>query len=122
MAGRGSPRAAREARHTRIRERVKGTGLRPRLGVFRSLNHVYAQIIDDSQRHTLAQASTLDPEIKAEVQGRTKTSAAELVGSLIANRASAKGIMQVVFDRGGYKYHGRIKALAEAARKAGLQF
>jgi len=86
------------------------------------LNHIYAQIVDDSQRHTLASASTLDPEVKGQLDGKVKTAKAELVGSLVANRALAKGINQVVFDRGGYKYHGRVKALAEAARQTGLKF
>jgi len=92
------------------------------LCVFRSLNHIYAQVIDDSKGHTLASASTLDPEIKSETEGKVKTAKAELVGSLIAKRALSKGISQVVFDRGGYKYHGRVKALAEAARQVGLKF
>ena len=90
--------------------------------VFRSLNHIYAQIIDDSKGHTLVAASTLEPEIKSEAAGKAKTGKAELVGSLIAKRALSKGITQVVFDRGGYKYHGRVKAVAEAARQAGLKF
>ena len=116
------PRAARHRRHKRVRAKVKGTISRLRLCVFRSLNHIYAQVIDDSQKHTLVSASTLDPEIKSEVDGKVKTARAELVGSLIARRALTKGISQVVFDRGGYKYHGRIKALAEAARQGGLRF
>jgi len=86
------------------------------------LNHIYAQVINDSKGHTLASASTLDPEIKSETVGKAKTGKAELVGSLVAKRALSKGISQVVFDRGGYKYHGRVKALAEAARQAGLKF
>ena len=94
----------------------------PRLCVFRSLNHIYAQVIDDSQGHTLVSASTLDPEIRGETNGKAKTGKAELIGSMIAKRALDKGIKQVAFDRGGYKYHGRVKALAEAARQAGLQF
>ncbi|MBI4186221.1 MAG: 50S ribosomal protein L18 [Chloroflexi bacterium] len=116
------PRVARLRRHRRVRGKVKGTAARPRLCVFRSLNCIYAQIIDDSQGHTLASASTLDAEIKADGSGKPKTAMSELVGSLIARRALAKGISQVVFDRGGYKYHGRVKALAEAARQAGLKF
>jgi len=92
------------------------------LCVFRSPNHIYGQVIDDSKGHTLVSASTLDPEIKSEAAGKVKTGKAELVGSLIAKRALSKGITQVVFDRGGYKYHGRVKALAEAARQAGLKF
>ena len=115
-------RAARYRRHRRIRNRVMGTASRPRLCVFRSLNHIHAQIIDDTQGHTLAYGSTLDPEIKKEAAGKTKTEKAKLVGSLVANRGLGKGINEVVFDRGGYKYHGRIKALADAAREAGLKF
>jgi len=92
------------------------------LGVFRSLNNIYAQVIDDSQGHTLASASTQDPEIKSAANGKKKTEKSELVGSLVAKRALSKGINQVAFDRGGYKYHGRVKALADAARKAGLKF
>jgi len=120
--GRDKPRIARQRRHTRIRARVEGTTSRPRLCVFRSLNHIYAQVIDDSQGHTLTFASTLDPEIKGEAAGKAKTGKAELVGSLVAKRALSKKINQVVFDRGGYKYHGRVKALAEAARQEGLKF
>jgi len=86
------------------------------------LNHIYTQVIDDSRRHTLASASTLDPEIRGELVGKVKTGKAELVGSLVAKRALSNGINQVVFDRGGYKYHGRVKALAEAARQTGLRF
>ncbi len=120
--GKFKPRIARQRRHARVRAKVEGTTSRPRLCVFRSLNHIYAQVIDDSQGHTLTFASTLDPEIKEEVAGKLKTGKAELVGSLIAKRALSKGINQVVFDRGGYKYHGRVKALAEASRKEGLKF
>jgi len=86
------------------------------------LNHIYAQVIDDSRGHTLTSASTLDPEIKGEAVGKAKTGKSELVGSLVAKRALTEGINQVVFDRGGYEYHGRVKALAEAARKEGLKF
>jgi large subunit ribosomal protein L18 len=86
------------------------------------LNHIYAQVIDDLKGHTLTSASTLDPEIKGEVAGKVKTAKAELVGSLVAKRALSKGVNQVIFDRGGCKYHGRVKALAEAARQAGLKF
>ena len=115
------PRVARHRRHKRVRAKVEGTTSRPRLCVFRSLNHIYAQVIDDLKGHTLASASTLDPEIKSETVGKVKTGKAELVGSVVAKRALSKGINQVVFDRGGYKYHGRVKALAEAARQAGLK-
>ncbi len=116
------PRGARLRRHIRVRVKVEGTAARPRLCVFRSLNHIYAQVIDDSQRHTLIQASTLDSEIRDEVVGKVKRDRAGLVGSLVAKRALDKGITQVVFDRGGYKYHGRVRTLAEAAREAGLKF
>ena len=101
---------------------VNGTSSNPRLSVFRSLNHIYAQVIDDTKGHTMVSASTLDLEIKAEAEGKVKTDRAGLVGFLVAKRALSKGIDQVVFDRGGYKYHGRVRALAEAARQAGLKF
>ncbi len=120
--GKSEPRVARRRRHARVRAKVEGRTSRPRLCVFRSLNHVYAQVIDDSQGHTLAWASTLDPELRGELSGKAKTEKAELTGSLIAKRALAKGVKEVVFDRGGFKYHGRVKALAEAARQAGLKF
>jgi len=122
MMARVEPRLARRRRHTRVRAKVVGTASRPRLCVFRSLNHIYAQVIDDSRGHTLTFASTLEPEVKAEAQGKIKRGEAELVGSLVARRALSKGINEVVFDRGGYKYQGRVKALAEAARQAGLKF
>ena len=120
--GRDNPRVARYKRHARIRVRVGGIASRPRLCVFRSLHHIYAQVVDDLKGHTLISASTLDKELKDQLTGRTKTSEAELVGSLVAKRVLDKGIKEVVFDRGGYKYHGRVKALAEAARQAGLKF
>jgi large subunit ribosomal protein L18 len=110
-------RAARARRHRRIRVTLSGTTQRPRLNVFRSLQHIYAQVIDDSTGTTLAAASTLG----AEVSG-TKSDRARAVGKAVAERAKEKGISSVVFDRGGYKYHGRIKALADAAREAGLDF
>ncbi len=113
---------SRKRRHARVRARVNGTPARPRLCVFRSLNHIYAQIVDDSVRHTLVSASSLDPDIKNKITGKKKTESAEMVGGLVAQRALDKGIKQIAFDRGGYKYHGRVKALAEAARKAGLDF
>ncbi|MFC1860287.1 50S ribosomal protein L18 [Chloroflexota bacterium] len=110
-------------RHRRLRAKVAGTSSRPRLCVFRSLNHIYTQVIDDAQGHTLISASTLDSEIKdGAAEGKAKVARAELVGSLVAKRALSEGISQVVFDRGGYKYHGRVKALAEAARREGLKF
>ena len=115
-------RLVRQIRHKRVRARVKGTAESPRLCVFRSLNHIYAQVIDDLRGQTLASASTLDPEIRGETSDKTRTMVAGLVGSLVAKRALSQGMTQVVFDRGGYKYHGRVKALAEAARQAGLKF
>ena len=117
-----NPRAARQRRHARVRVRVKGRAEKPRLSVFRSLHHMYAQVIDDSCGHTLASASTLEPEIKSVADGKTKTAVSELVGSLVAKRALSQGIAQVAFDRGGYQYHGRVKTLAEAARREGLKF
>ena len=108
-------------RHQRIRRRVVGTPERPRLAVFRSNQHIYAQVIDDSRHHTLVAASSLEGEIKAQGVSSTKEGS-ELVGKLIAERAIKEGITQVVFDRGGNLYHGRVAALAEAARAAGLSF
>lgn len=104
-----------------MRAKVTGTESEPRLCVFRSSNHVYAQIIDDTRANTLVAASTIDTEIKDQTDGKAKAAQAGLVGALVAKRALAKGIKQVVFDRGGYRYHGRVKALAEAAREAGLK-
>jgi large subunit ribosomal protein L18 len=121
MAG-NSVREARYRRHARVRVKVKGTSTGPRLCVFRSSKHIYAQVIDDTQGHTLAAASTLDVDVKSEVAGKSKTARSELVGQMVAKRAISKGIDAVAFDRGGYKYHGRVKALAEAARKEGLKF
>ena len=120
--GKDRPRLARRRRHARVRAKVEGTTSKPRLCVFRSLHHIYAQVIDDSLGFTLTSASTLDSEVKSEAAGKTKTAESELVGSLLAKRTLGKGITQVAFDRGGYKYHGRVKALAEAARQAGLKF
>jgi large subunit ribosomal protein L18 len=114
-------REARRRRHQRVRQKVSGSGSRPRLAVFRSLNHIYAQVIDDAQGHTLVAASSLDAELKKDGAG-SKTDRAGLVGELLAKRAVEKGITEVAFDRGGFKYHGRVKALAEAARKGGLKF
>lgn len=111
-----------QRRHRRIRRKVQGTPERPRLAVFRSNNHIYAQVIDDSKHHTLAAASTLDPEVKAELESAATCDASMKVGALVAQRALAQGITQVVFDRGGKIYHGRVKALADAAREAGLDF
>ncbi len=115
-------RAARLRRHRRVRKRVVGTSERPRLNVFRSLRHIYAQVIDDSQERTLVSASTIDREVEAQLDGLNKTEQARVVGKVVAERALDQGISVVVFDRGGYKYHGRIKALADAAREGGLEF
>lgn len=112
----------RQRRHLRIRRHLAGRGTRPRLSVFRSLNHTYAQIVDDARGVILAAASTRDPDLREAVKGKKKTEAGALVGEAIARRALQQGITQVVFDRGGYLYHGRVKALADSARKAGLQF
>ncbi|HLH23393.1 MAG TPA: 50S ribosomal protein L18 [Chloroflexota bacterium] len=113
-------RAARARRHRRIRKRVSGTPARPRLSVFRSLKHIYAQVIDDTRGMTLASASSNEAKLRG--NGGAKTSRAQAVGALIAERAREAGIDKVVFDRGGYIYHGRVKALADAAREAGLSF
>jgi len=114
--------AGRKKRHQRVRKRIFGTSARPRLNVYRSLKHIYAQVIDDERGHTLAAASTLDPALRPRLKGLKKTEQARLVGELVAKRALARGIEQVVFDRGGYRYHGRVRALAEGAREGGLQF
>jgi large subunit ribosomal protein L18 len=117
VANRG---AARHKRHERIRLRLEGPPSRPRLAVFRSLNHIYAQIIDDSTGRTLVAASTVEPALRGSTT--TKTEEAKTVGRLVAERAKAAGIEHVVFDRAGFRYHGRIKSLADAAREAGLDF
>ncbi len=114
--------AARIRRHRRIRRRVSGIPQRPRLAVFRSLNHIYAQVIDDSSGRTLAAASDLEADLRNRCDDKRKTEVAELVGEAIAHKAAEKDIKAVVFDRGGSRYHGRVKALAEAARKGGLSF
>jgi large subunit ribosomal protein L18 len=108
----------RRMRHARVRKKVSGTPERPRLAVFRSSKHIYAQIIDDTRGHTLVSASTTDPELKPQLDGKStqNVDASTLVGQAIARRALSQGISRVVFDRGGYKYHGRVKALADAAR------
>ena len=117
VASRG---AARRKRHDRIRLRVDGSESRPRLAVFRSLNHIYAQVIDDASGRTLAAASTVEKELKGSKS--TKSEEAAVVGRLVAERAKAAGVERVVFDRAGFRYHGRIKSLADAAREAGLDF
>lgn len=112
----------RQRVHARVRTIVEGTPERPRLCVYRSLEHIYAQVIDDRTRKTLVSASSVDGETKKSLKGGGNVAAAKVVGKVIADRAKAAGIVKVVFDRGGYKYHGRVKALADAAREAGLQF
>jgi len=114
--------AARRRRHRRVRVKVRGTAQRPRLSVFRSLRHIYAQIIDDERGHALVAASTIESAIRDAVSGQSKTAQASEVGKVLAERARQQGITAVVFDRGGYKYHGRVKALAEAVREGGLTF
>ncbi|WP_457568674.1 50S ribosomal protein L18 [Desulfurobacterium sp.] len=109
-------------KHRRVRKKVFGTPERPRLAVYKSLKHMYAQIIDDTKGHTLVSASTLDRDVREKVKGLSKTEAARVVGQVIAERAREKGITSVVFDRGGFIYHGRIKAIAEGAREGGLEF
>jgi large subunit ribosomal protein L18 len=117
--GRDSRNEIRKRIHTRIRSRVAGTPARPRLAVFRSVNHIYAQVIDDADGHTVASAASTEKDLKGKggnIEG------AKLIGKTVAERAKAKGISKIVFDRGGYLYHGRVKALADAAREAGLEF
>jgi len=116
-------RERRTQAHQRIRSKVAGTSERPRLAVFKSTRYIYAQLVDDAAGHTLAQASSFEPEVRKLVEGSAKgRAAARTVGEVVADRAKEQGIRQVVFDRGGYRYHGRIKELAEAARSKGLQF
>jgi large subunit ribosomal protein L18 len=112
----------RKVRHLRLRARVIGTPERPRLAVFRSLNHIYAQVVDDTSGRTLAAVDSRAPDFRQKAKAGGNVAAAKIVGELLAQRAKARGITQVVFDRGGYQYHGRVKALAEAARAAGLAF
>jgi large subunit ribosomal protein L18 len=113
---------ARRERHKRLRKKLSGTPERPRLFVRRSLHHIYAVLIDDAKGHTLAMASTLEAALTSGLSSKTNLAAAQAVGSAIASKAKAAGISAVVFDRGGYKYHGRVRALADAAREAGLTF
>ncbi len=112
----------RKVRHLRVRKRVNGTPERLRLNVFRSSAHIYAQVIDDTRGITVAAASSIDTDLREQLNGRPKMDKSTAVGRLVAERAQAKGVTRVVFDRGGYRYHGRIKAVAEAARGAGLDF
>ncbi len=115
-------RESTRRRHARVRRTVTGTSERPRLAVFRSNQHIYVQVIDDTTQHTLVSASTVEPEIKGKVESGSNCEASTEVGKLVAQRAIAQGIQRVVFDRGGNLYHGRVKSLAEAAREAGLDF
>jgi large subunit ribosomal protein L18 len=122
MITKGDKNKARLKRHLRVRKKIKGTAERPRLNIFRSSKHMYAQLIDDVKGVTLAAASTQDKELRSEIGNGGNVEAARKVGALIAERAKQKGIVKVVFDRGGYLYHGRVQALADAAREAGLEF
>jgi large subunit ribosomal protein L18 len=122
MATKLNTNQARKKRHARVRSKISGTADRPRLCVFRSLNHIYVQIIDDVSGCTLVAASSKDADVASKTEGKKKMEIAELVGNLVAQRAASNGIKTVVFDRGGYRYHGRIQTLADAARKAGLEF
>ena len=122
MVRKESRQKIRVKKHRRMRNHLSGTTQRPRLAVFRSNNHMYAQIIDDTVGKTLVAASTLEKDVKAEIEKTNNVDAAAYVGTVIAKRAIEKGIKAVVFDRGGYIYHGKIKALADAAREAGLEF
>lgn len=115
-------RTARKRRQKYVRLKLSGTAERPRLNVFRSHQHIYAQVIDDSTGHTLASASTVDKEVAAMIAGKKKKDQAAIVGKVVAERAKNAGLTQVVFDRGGYLYHGRVKALADGAREGGLEF
>ncbi len=126
MVGKNDKNKVRKARHDRIRFYIKGTAEKPRLNVYRSLNHIYAQVIDDSANNgegiTLAAASTVEKEIAAKIAEMTKTEAAKEIGKIVAQRAMEKGVKAVVFDRGGYLYTGRVAAVADGAREAGLNF
>jgi len=113
---------ARIRRHERVRKNLQGTAQRPRLSVFRSLSEIYAQVIDDHIGNTLASASTIDEELRSKMKGLKKSDQAKLVGNAVAKRAINKGVKSVVFDRGGFKYSGRVKALADGAREGGLEF
>lgn len=122
MTSKKSRNAARLRRHVRVRQNVSGTSQRPRLNVFRSLSEIYAQVIDDESGNTIVSASTIDMNLRSDMEGKNKTEQARLVGEVLAKRAKEKGISEVVFDRGGYRYMGRVKALAEGAREFGLRF
>ena len=120
MAEIKNARLQRIQRHKRVRRKLSGNAERPRLAVFRSLRHVYAQVIDDSQGRTLTAASSVESEVRSQAAGKSKAEVSRIVGALVARRAKGAGIDKVVFDRGGYKYHGRVKALADSARQEGL--
>ena len=122
MASNHSRSAARVRRHARVRRNLQGTSERPRLNVFRSLAEIYAQVVDDQTGRTLVSASSIDQELRGKLEGKNKTEQARLVGEALAERAKAAGIDTVVFDRGGYRYIGRVKALADGAREGGLKF
>jgi large subunit ribosomal protein L18 len=122
MSSRIDRGAARRRRRLRVRKTLRVSEDRPRLSVFRSLKHIYAQVIDDIEGRTLVAASTLDPEVRGRIAGLKKSEQAKVVGEVLAQRAKARGIEKVVFDRGGYKYHGRVRSLAEGARSEGLEF
>ena len=122
MSREATTRQARIRRHARLRKRVSGTEQKPRLAVFRSLTHIYAQVIDDVAKTTIVSCSDLEADVKKQVKGKKKSDAATIVGGIVAQRAKDKGVTRVVFDRGGYPFHGRIRALAQAARDGGLEF
>jgi large subunit ribosomal protein L18 len=115
-------RISRARRHFRVRTRVSGTPSRPRMNIYRSSANIYVQVIDDTVGNTLVSASTVDKEIAPQIAGKTKLEAAKIVGQVVGARAKAAGITQIVFDRGGYRYHGRVAAVADGAREAGLEF
>ena len=122
MVSKESSNKRRLERHKRMRNNLNGTSEKPRFDVFRSSKHIYVQVIDDTQGVTLASASSAEKEIKEAISGKTKTEAAKIIGQIAAERAKAKGIEKVVFDRGGYVYHGRVAAVADGAREGGLKF
>lgn len=122
MSDKRNRETARHRRHLWVRKRIQVTKDRPRLSVFRSLKHIYAQVIDDVGGHTLAAASTLDKEVRGQIAGLNKTDQARVVGETLARRAKERGITKVIFHRGGYKYHGRVRSVAEGARAEGLEF
>ena len=122
MISKENKNAIRKGRHIRVRNKISGTAVKPRLNVFRSTNHIYAQLIDDVAGVTLVSASTLNADVKKEIEGKSKQEAAKAVGLAVGRQALAKGIEQAVFDRGGYLYRGRVQQLADGAREAGLKF